>query len=263
MAVVESAVMVGALRLPAFDAGGAATVDSPAHCGTCSMAARCLPRGLADVDVAHFDALVAYRARLRRQDVLYRGGDPFHALYAIRRGSFKTAVLAEDGREQVTGYHIFGDTIGFDGIGSDRHDTGAIALEDAEVCVLPFSRIEALARTVPALQHNLHQLMAREITLDQRAMFSLGTLHAEERVAVFLLNLAERYRRGGYSSTEYVLRMTRAEIGSFLGLTLETVSRLFSRFHHNGLIHVDGRAVKLLDPMRLRRMTSRSAAVAG
>jgi CRP/FNR family transcriptional regulator len=256
-------VVTGPLRFAAVDAAGEATLDSSAHCATCSMVARCLTRALAEEEVAQFDGIVAYRARLRRQDALYRAGDPFLALYAIRRGSFKTAMLAEDGREQVTGYHIFGDTIGFDGIGNERHDTGAVALEDAEVCVLPFARVEALARTMPALQHNLHQVMAREITLDQRAMFSLGTLHAEERVAVFLLNLAERYRRGGYSSTEYVLRMTRGEIGSFLGLTLETVSRLFSRFHHAGLIHVDGRAVKLLDPMRLRRMTSRSAAVPG
>ena len=201
-----------------------------------------------------FDALVEHRTKLNRNDSLYRAGEPFHALYAIQFGSLKTVVLAEDGREQVTGYHMLGEVIGFDGIGTDLHCAGAIALENTEVCALPFVRIESLARTMPALQRNLHKMMAREITRDQTAMLMLGNMRAEERLAVFLLNLSDRYRRRGYSPTEYVLRMTREEIASYLGLRLETVSRLFSRFHQEGWIHVQGRTVKLLNAGALKRI---------
>jgi CRP/FNR family transcriptional regulator, anaerobic regulatory protein len=202
------------------------------------MHALCLPVGFTSDRMEQFDALVAHRTRLKRSDSLYRAGEPFHALYAIRFGSLKTVLLAEDGREQVTGYHMLGDMVGFDGIGTDLHCVGAIALEDSELCALPFASIELLVRTMPALQHNLHQMMSTEITRDQSAMLMLGSMHAEERLAIFLLNLADRYRRRGYSSTEYMLHMTREEIGSYLGLKLETVSRLFSRFHKEGFIHV-------------------------
>ena len=201
-----------------------------------------------------FEALVAHRTKLRKNDTLYRAGEPFYALYAIQFGSLKTSVLAEDGREQMTGYHMLGEIVGFDGIGTDLHCAGAIALEDTEVCVLPFASIEQLARTMPTLQRNLHRIMSREITRDQDVMLALGSMRAEERLAMFLLNLADRYHRRGYSSTEYVLRMTREEIGSYLGLKLETVSRLFSRFQREGLIQVQGRAVKLLEPLRLKRI---------
>ena len=214
----------------------------------------CLPVGLTSDEMKQFDALIAHRTKLKKNDTLYRAGEPFHALYAIQFGSLKTVVLAEDGREQVTGYHMLGEIIGFDGIGTDRHCAGAMALEDTEVCALPFVGIENLARTMPTLQHNLHQIMSREITRDQSAMLMLGSMRADERLAMFLLNLADRYRRRGYSSTEYVLRMTREEIGSYLGLKLETVSRLFSRFQDEGLIQVQGRAVKLLDSVRLKRI---------
>jgi CRP/FNR family transcriptional regulator len=214
----------------------------------------CLPVGLGPSEVKQFEALIAQRIKLRKNDTLYRAGEPFYALYAIQLGSLKTSVLAEDGREQMTGYHVLGEIVGFDGIGTDLHCAGAVALEDTEVCVLPFGNLEHLARTMPTLQHNLHRFMSREITRNKIAMLALGSMRAEERLAMFLLNLGDRYHRRGYSSTEFVLRMTREEIGSYLGLKLETVSRLFSRFQGEGLIRVQGRAVKLLDPLRLKRI---------
>ena len=214
----------------------------------------CLTAGLSGDEVNEFDALVAHRTKLGKNDALYRPGDPFFALYAIQIGSLKTAVLGKDGREQITGHYILGEIIGFDGIGTDRHCAGAVALEDTEVCMLRFVDIEHLARNIPALQHNIHRIMSREIRRDQNALLMLGSMHAEERLAIFLLDLADRYRRRGYSSTEYVLRMTREEIGSYLGLKLETVSRLFSRFQEEGLIQVQGRAVKLLDADRLKQV---------
>ena len=214
----------------------------------------CLPVGLEPDALQQLDAVVEKRTRLKKGDSLYRAGEPFTALYAIRLGSCKTVLLAEDGREQITGYHMFGDIIGMDGIGTDRHGCEAVALEDTEVCVLPFDRLEDLARTVAPLQHNLHQFLSRDIGRDQNMMLMLGSMRAEERLAVFLLNLSERYRRRGYSSTEFVLRMTREEIGSYLGLKLETVSRLLSRFQEEGLLQVQGRVLKLLDLSALKQL---------
>ncbi len=228
--------------------------DLKSHCTTCSMRELCLPVGLAPEDLKQVDNAIGTRVKLKKGEPLYRAGETFSALYAVRLGSLKTTVLAEDGREQVAGYHMLGDIIGLDGIGTDHHGCQAVALEDTEVCVMPFDRLEDLARTVPALQHNLHQFLAREISRDHSVMLLLGSMRAEERLAVFLLNLSERYRRRGYSSTEFVLRMTREEIGSYLGLKLETVSRLFSRFQEEGLIQVQGRAVKILDLAAMRQL---------
>ncbi len=243
---------------PAPAPGTAAPVisirDLKVHCSTCSMRELCLPMGLETEDLKQVDALLGARIKLKKGETLYRAGEPFSALYAIRIGSLKTTVLAEDGREQVSGYHMLGDIVGLDGIGTDRHGCQAVALEDTDVCVLPFERIEELARSLPPLQHNLHKLLSKEIARDQNNMLLLGSMRAEERLAVFLLALADRYKKRGYSSTEYVLRMTREEIGSYLGLKLETVSRLFSRFQEEGLIQVQGRAVKLLDPTALKQI---------
>ena len=228
--------------------------DLKVHCSTCSMRELCLPMGLDAKELKQVDNLFGTRIRLKKGDTLYRAGEPFAALYAIRIGSLKTTVLAEDGREQVSGYHMLGDIVGLDGIATDRHGCQAIALEDTDICVLPFERIEDIARSMPPLQHSLHRLLSKEISRGQNVMLLLGSMRAEERLAVFLLSLAERYKRRGYSSTEFVLRMTREEIGSYLGLKLETVSRLFSRFQEEGLIQVQGRAVKLLDPTALKQL---------
>jgi CRP/FNR family transcriptional regulator, anaerobic regulatory protein len=237
--------------------GSAAVVsirELKTHCNNCNMRELCLPVGL-DADALHqIDSLVTSQMRLKKGDTLYRAGEPFTALYAIRLGSCKTTILTEDGREQITGYHMLGDLLGMDGIGTERHACEAIALEDTEVCALPFEQLEHLSRTIPPLQHNIYQFLSRDIGRDQSMMLTLGRLRAEERLAVFLLNLSERYHRRGYSSTEFVLRMTREEIGSYLGLKLETVSRLFSRFQEEGLLQVQGRGVKLFDLTALRQL---------
>jgi CRP/FNR family transcriptional regulator len=200
------------------------------------------------------DGLVAHRTRLKKHQSLYQPGEQFHALYAIRVGSLKATLLAEDGREQVAGFHLPGEILGLDGVATYHHQAAAIAMEDTEVCVLPFASVQSLARSVPALQQNLHQIMSREIVRDQGMMLLLGSMSAEQRLAAFLLNVAERHRRRGYSPIEFVLRMTREELGSYLGIKLETVSRLFSRFQEAGLVQVQGRTVKLLDPIGLRQL---------
>jgi len=224
------------------------------HCSSCSMRELCLPVGLERDALRQLDKLVTSRVRRKKGDSLYRSGAPFTALYAIRLGSCKTTVLAEDGREQVAGYHMLGDVIGMDGIGAGHHGCQAVALEDSEYCVLPFEELENLGRNVAPLQRNLHQFLSREIARNHSVLLQLGSMRAEERVAAFLINLSQRYRERGYSSTEFVLRMTREEIGSYLGLKLETVSRLFSRFQHEGLIQVQGRSVKLLDVSALKQL---------
>jgi len=231
------------------------SIDSlRSHCVTCSMRTLCLPVGLSETDLEELEALLGNRTKLKKGDALFHNGAPFTALYAVKLGSLKTTVLSDDGREQVSGYHMAGDLLGLDGMGEDRHGCEAIALEDSELCVLPFARIEELARHVPALQHNLHKFLSREIERDHRVMLLLGSMRAEERLAAFLLNLSERYRARGYSSTEFVLRMTREEIGSYLGLKLETVSRLFSKFQEEGLVMVAGRSVKIIDMPMLKQL---------
>jgi CRP/FNR family transcriptional regulator, anaerobic regulatory protein len=228
--------------------------DLRTYCSSCSMRQLCLPVGLDSNLMQELDNLVTSRVRLKKGDALYRAGDTFSALYAIRMGSCKTTVLSEDGREQVAGYHMLGDVLGMDGIGTERYGCEAVALEDTECCVLPFDELGDLTRSSGPLQHNLYQFLSREIARGQDIMLLLGSMRAEERLAAFLLNLSQRYRERGYSATEFVLRMSRQEIGSYIGLKLETVSRLFSRFQQEGLIQVQGRSIKLLDIPTLKQL---------
>jgi len=227
------------------------------HCLNCSVRELCLPVGVDREGLRQIDAVVADRLHLKRGDTLYRAGDPFAALHAIRVGSCKTTVLGTNGHEQVAGYHMMGDIVGMDGIASERHDGEAVALEDTEVCVLPFDRLEDLARQVKPLQHNLHKVLSGEVGRDHQLMLLLGSMRAEERLAIFLLNLSQRYQDRGYSPTAFVLRLTRQDIGSYLGIQLETVSRLLSRFQAGGLIQVQGRVVQLLDIPALKQMAGR------
>jgi len=223
-----------------------------AHCPNCPVRSLCLPVDLDEVALRRLDEIIHVRMRIRRKGNLYRPGERFNALYAIRLGTFKTTVLAEDGCQQMTGYHMAGEIIGLDGIGDERYSCDATALEDSEVCVLPWNEIDRLAADMPELRRNLYRVISRDASREQAMMLLLGSRTAGERLAIFLLNVADRYRDRGYSSCEFVLRMTREEIASYLGLKLETVSRLFSSLQENGLLQVQGRAVKLLDVPRLR-----------
>ncbi len=220
----------------------------------CRSQKACVPDRFDGEHLLELDAVFGTHVKVKRREVLYRANAPFMALYAVRIGTFKTLVLAEDGREQIVGYHMGGDILGLDGIGSEQHECEAIALEDSEVCALPFAKLDELAHREPELRRTLFRLMSRNLHRARGMMMLLGTLSAEERLAVFLLDLAECFQRSGYSGSEFMLRMTRGEIASFLGLKLETVSRTFSRLHGNGVIQVQGRAVKLLDSPALNRL---------
>jgi CRP/FNR family transcriptional regulator len=246
-------------RLEDADSNVFAFRERKNHCTTCALRARCLPVGLDADAIVRFDQTIASPQRLRKGDPLFHAGEAFLALYAIRFGSLKTSILAEDGREQVAGYHMLGEIVGLDGIATGRHTCGAAALEDSEVCALPFERLEEMMRAVPLLQLNVRQVLAREVSRNHIQMLLLGSMRAEERVVCYLLDLAERYRQRGYSPNEFVLRMTREEIGSFLGLKLETVSRVFSRLQSDGLVQAQGRDIKLLDTPTLHRLLGRDA----
>lgn len=211
-----------------------------------------MPLGLSTEEMSRVDEVVATRRKVARGDNLFRNGDKFNALYAIRTGFFKTRISAEDGRDQVTGFQMAGEIIGLDGIVSDHHTCDAVALEDAEVCVMPFDRIEELSREVISLQRHVHKIMSREIVRENGVMLLLGSMRAEERLAAFLLNLVQRLHARGFSQSELILRMTREEIGSYLGLKLETVSRTFSKFMEDGIVEVKQRHVRILNPDALK-----------
>ncbi len=225
-------------------------------CSNCNLRELCMPVGLQPQELKRIDDIVATRRKVRRKETLFSSGERFTALYAIRTGVFKTQVTAEDGREQVTGFQMAGEIMGLDGIVNDHHTCDAVALEDAEVCVMPFERIEELSREVTALQRHVHQIMSREIVREHGVMLLLSSMRAEERLAAFLLNLLQRLHARGFSASELVLRMTREEIGSYLGLKLETVSRTMSKFAEDGLIEVNQRHVRILDADALRSLVN-------
>jgi len=223
-------------------------------CPVWTLTGSSLASGLDPEELSLVEHLVSKRIRLRRGDALYRVGSAFEALYAIRVGSCKTVLLGRSGHEQVAGYHMFGDIVGIDGIASNAHECQATALEDMEVYPFAFDRLENLARFSDRFRYNLHKLLSQECSRAQGRTLVMGTMGADQRLAVFLLDLSERYSARGFSPCEFVLRMTRGEIGSYLGLELETVSRMFSRFQEQGVLQVQGRLVKLLDQVALRAL---------
>jgi CRP/FNR family transcriptional regulator len=223
-------------------------------CSSCNLRELCLPAGLCAEDLARVENVVYARRRLRRGDALFTSGGAFNAVYAIRSGFFKTSLVDGDGREQVTGFYMGGELMGLDGLGSGSYNGTAVALEDSEVCVLPYALVEEMAREIPALARHLHAVLAREIVRDHGVMMLLGSMRAEERLATFIINLSRRFVRRGYSASEFHLRMTREELGSYLGLKLETVSRLFSAFQKDGYIEVQQKHVRILDIAGLERL---------
>ena len=228
-------------------------------CSSCNLRELCLPVGLTRENLDRLDTLVATRRQVARGDTLFRAGDEFQSLYAVRTGFFKTCLSSEDGRDQVTGFQMAGELLGLDGISHDRHNCDAIALEDSQVCVIPFAQLEELSRDFTPLQHQFHKIMSREIVRDHGVMLLLGSMRAEERLAAFLLNLTQRLQARGFSASSLILRMTREEIGSYLGLKLETVSRTFSKFQDDGLLEVKQRHIRILDEAGLRQLISNAA----
>lgn len=225
-------------------------------CSSCNLRELCLPMGLNPEEMSKLDSVISSRRRIKRGSALFNAGDKFTSLFAVRSGFFKTCVTTADGRDQVTGFQMTGEIIGLDGIVHERHSCDAIALEDAEVCVMPFDQVEELSREFTTLQHHVHKIMSREIVRDHSVMLLLGSMRAEERLAAFLLNLVQRLHARGFSQSELILRMTREEIGSYLGMKLETVSRTFSKFVEEGIIEVKQRYVHIKNTDALRQIVN-------
>ncbi|NYT57434.1 fumarate/nitrate reduction transcriptional regulator Fnr [Alcaligenaceae bacterium] len=227
------------------------TPDST-RCSTCMLNEICLPIGMQRGDISKLDELIKERIRVPKGSALFRLGDATDAVYGIRSGSLKTQLEDASGQVQITGFLLPGEIIGMDGLVDNTHVSHAIALEDSEVCVIRIDELDELSHHLPILQQQLRRLMSKEITRAHQLVMSLGALRSEQRLAAFLINLSQRLATLGYSSTEFILRMSREEIGNYLGLTLETVSRLFSRFARDGVIRVHQREVHILDMQGLK-----------
>jgi len=198
-------------------------------------------------DIERLDSLMFTRRRVAAGQTLYREGDKFQFIYAVRSGTFKSSLTLSDGREQVSGFHMAGELMGLDGVAQGKHASSATALEDTEICAIPYAHLNELATQNSNMQHIVSRMMSREIVREHSLMMLLGSMNAEERLAAFLLNLSQRLKTRGYSASEFHLRMSRAEIGSYLGMKLETVSRTFSAFQQQGLLDVDKRHIRILD----------------
>lgn len=241
-----------------------ASTDGPAlhpgiACSGCDLRGLCLPGGFSEEETTRLDGLVSDRLNVRRGETLYRTGRPFLALFAVRSGSFKTRTSSRDGHEHVSGFQMTGEILGLDGLGFDEHTCDAVALEDSRVCVLPYEKLDRLCRKFGELRRQLHRIMGREIVRDHRMMVVLGRMNAAGRLAAFLLDLSARSSARGASPTELVLRMTREEIGSHLGLELETISRSLSHLQGDGVLLVRRKCVLILDPARLQALVEKSA----
>jgi len=243
--------------LPREDAAATAAPGAPTalktQCSSCHLRDLCLPCGLSAADLERLDGLMFGRRRIKMGQTLYREGDRFQFIYAVRSGTFKSSLTLKDGREQVSGFHMAGELMGLDGLAHGMHASAATALEDAEICAIPYAHLTELASGSVNMQHIVSRLMSREIVREHSLMMLLGSMNAEERLAAFLLNISQRMKARGYSATEFHLRMSRAEIGSYLGMKLETVSRTFSAFQQQRMLEVDKRHIRILDLEALTR----------
>jgi CRP/FNR family transcriptional regulator, anaerobic regulatory protein len=238
------------------NANAAAAKPGKVNCGLCSFNRFCLPQGLADTDMSRLDQIIARRRRVGRDEQLFSMGASFGSLYAVRLGHFKTAQVNIHGEQQVTGFHMAGDLLGMDAIGSGLHNCSATALEDSEVCEIPFGRLQDLAMQTPALMQQFHRVLGREIQREQAIMLFRGSMRADQRMALLLLNLGARYAARGYSASTYQLRMSREDIGGYLGLTIESVSRLLARFRKQGGIKLDNRDIRIIDRDSLEALST-------
>ncbi len=218
-----------------------------------------MPMGLNSQQMTMIDRMVSTRVRALRGQTLFRAGGVFKSLYVVRTGFFKTCVSTADGREQVSGFYMGGELMGLDGIGSAQYTCTAIALEDSDICVLHMNELNMLGRSIPELQWHVQKIMSREIVRDHDLFLMLGSMRADARVASFLLNLLARLHARGQSGDAVHLRMTREEMGSHLGLTIETVSRTLAKLSRSEIIAVQLKEVRILDLPALHRQAQHAA----
>ncbi len=221
-------------------------------CSRCGVRQLCLPVGITHADMNRLECIIKHRRPIKRGSHIFRQGDRFYALYAINSGFVKTYTITEDGSEQITGFHLPGELIGLDAINTEQHICSAKALETTNLCEIPFHQLEAITTPIPGLEQRLIRIMSRELQSDNELLTLLGKKSAEGRLATLLLSLSARFKQRGFSSREFHLSMSRSDIGNYLGLAVETVSRIFSRFQQQGLISVQRKEIRLEDMRRLR-----------
>ncbi|WP_434456030.1 fumarate/nitrate reduction transcriptional regulator Fnr [Stutzerimonas urumqiensis] len=222
-----------------------------AHCKDCSLASLCLPLSMNTQDMDALDEIVKRGRPLKKGETLFRQGDAFHSVFAVRSGALRTYSVTDGGEEQITGFHLPSELVGLSGMDAETYPVTAQALETTSVCEIPFERLDELSLILPQLRRQLMRIMSREIRDDQQMMLLLSKKTADERIATFLVNLSARFSARGFSSSQFRLSMSRNEIGNFLGLAVETVSRVFTRFQQSGLIAADGKEVRILDSAAL------------
>lgn len=232
--------------------------ENQTSCGSCRLNTLCLPLSLHLDDVQQLDRIVQRGRPLRKGEALYRAGDSFHSLFAIRSGSVKASTLNEQGQEQVTGFYLPGELVGLDGIAENHYTNTVVALETASLCEIPFEQMEKLSLQIPSLQRNVFQLLSREITHDQRLMTLISKSSAEQRVATLLLSFSNRHERRQLSAHRFRLPMSRTDIGNFLGLTIETISRVFTRFQKQEVIDVERKELSILNMDRLKHLAGQN-----
>ena len=228
------------------------------RCSTCVLAHFCLPAGIATEDVPKVDVMVKDRMHLKKGEYLYRQGEEFSSIFSVRFGSIMTEYFLANGRHQVMGFHLPGEVFGLDGIGDRFYQSDAITLEESEVCTIPFAGFQTLASQIPALQSQFNRILSRELTQDRRHLLNLGSLHAIERLAGFVINLSLRLAVRGHEDRQFILPMSRAEIASYLGVKIETISRTFTRFSDAGLIRIQQRHITLVDMGGLYEIASQA-----
>ncbi|WP_084306503.1 fumarate/nitrate reduction transcriptional regulator Fnr [Phytopseudomonas flavescens] len=222
-----------------------------ANCKDCSLASLCLPLSLDLEDMDALDEIVKRGRPLKKGEFLFRQGDTFNSVFAVRSGALKTFSLSDAGEEQITGFHLPSELVGLSGMDTELYPVSAQALETTSVCEIPFERLDELSVNLPQLRRQLMRIMSREIRDDQQMMLLLSKKTADERIATFLVNLSARFRARGFSANQFRLAMSRNEIGNHLGLAVETVSRVFTRFQQSKLLEAEGKEVHILDPIKL------------
>lgn len=221
------------------------------NCRNCGLNELCLPYSLSEEEMDVVDAEVKRSRPLQKGQHLFDVGDPFTSIYAVRSGSVKICAIEPDGEEHVVGFYLPGELVGLDAIGRQNHSNAARALETSSFCEIPYSQITTLSRQIGNLQAHMYQLLSHEIREDQELQLLLSKKNAEERIASFLFNLAERYRARKLSATSFRLPMVRTDIANYLGLAVETTSRIFTRLQQQNIIKVSGKEVEVLDQSRL------------
>jgi CRP/FNR family transcriptional regulator, anaerobic regulatory protein len=221
-------------------------------CNDCRLSSLCLPLGFTQAQLSEVDSIIDQRPLLQKNDYLFRANDEFKSIYVVRSGCIKTVITSSKGEEKITGFYLPGDIVGIDGIAEDRYNNSAIALDTSSVCKIGFNQVELLAAKMPHLQHHLLKIMGREIITDQNTMLILNKNKADSRIAAFLLSLSSRLHRQKLSSTEWILPMSRGDLGNYLGLTIESVSRVFTRLHKQDILEIDKREVIIKDKKALQ-----------